>query len=140
MYIPADFKVGDKYCSKYVLNFKKSLYGPEQASLNRSEMLKSDLVELGYKPSQVDPCLCHNKDVICVVYVDITIFWSSDESKIEETISEHKALKFELFDKGGVNLFLEIKIRQDESSNITMIQRDLMETIIKTVVLENDSN
>ena len=36
--------------------------------------------------------------------------WSPDESKIEETISELKAPKFELTDEGEVGSFLGIKV------------------------------
>ena len=92
--LSAGFDVGDEDLSKYVLKLKKNLYGLKQASFNWSELLKSGLIELGYKPSKVDPCLDYKKDIVCTVYVDYTVFWSPGESRIEETISEIKALKF----------------------------------------------
>ena len=69
-------------------------------------MLKAGLEQLGFKPSKVDQCLYIKKDIVCAVYVDDTIFWSPDDSKIESTISELKALNFELTDKGEVDSFL----------------------------------
>ena len=43
------------------------------------------------------------KDIVYAVYVDETVFWSPDESKVEETISKLKALKIELTNEGEVN-------------------------------------
>ena len=60
MHLPAGFDVeGDR--SKCVLKLEKNLYGLKQASFNWSEMLKSDIIELGYTPSKVDPCLYYKK-------------------------------------------------------------------------------
>ena len=138
MHLPAGYDVdGDR--SKYVLKLKKNLYGLKQASFNWSEMLKSGLIEMGFKPSKVDPCVYYKDDIICAVYVDDTVFWSPDESKIDKAISELKALKFELTDEGEVDSFLGIKIDKDAKGNITMTQRGLIDTIIKSVGLENDS-
>ena len=73
------------------------------------------------------------------MYVDDTIFWSPDDSKIESTISELKALNFDLTDEGEVDSFLGVKMEKDKDGNITMTQRGLIDTIIKAVGLENDS-
>ena len=93
---------------------------------------------MGLQVSQ-SPCLYYKVDIICAVYVDDTVFWSPGESKIEKAISELKALKFELTDEGEVDSFLGIKIDKDAKGNITMTQRGLIDTIIKSVGLENDS-
>ena len=63
---------GDR--SKYVLKFKKNLYGLKQASFTWSEMLKSGLIEIGFTPSKVDPCVYYKDDILCAVYVDDTVF------------------------------------------------------------------
>ena len=138
MHLPAGYDVdGDR--NKYVLKLKKNLYGLKQASFNWSEMLKSGLIEMGFIPSKLDPCVYYKKDIICAVCVDDTVFWSPDESKINKAISELKAHKFELTDEEEVDSFLDIKIDKDEKGNITMTQKGLIETIIKLVGLENDS-
>ena len=73
MHLPAGFDVnGDR--SKYVLKLKKNLYGLKQASFNWSEMLKSGLIEIGFTPSKVDPCVYYKDNIICAVYVDDTVF------------------------------------------------------------------
>ena len=90
-----------------------------------AELLKSGLINLGFKQSKVDPCLYIKDGVICAVYVDDTIFWSPDDSKIESTISELKAPNCVLTDKGEVNSFLGIAINKDEKGNIEMTQKGL---------------
>ena len=81
----------------------------------------------------------YKKDILCAVYIDDTIFWSPSDSKIEYTISELKSLKFDLTDEGDVDSFLGIHIENDEMGNITMTQKGLIDIIIKSLGLENDS-
>ena len=78
-------------------------------------------------------------DGICAIYVGDTIFWSPDDTKIDQTISELKALDFDLTDEGVVDSFLGIKIDTAEDGTINMSQPALTDTIIETLGLENDS-
>ena len=94
-------------------------------------MHQSGPIELVHKPSKIDPCMYYRKDFKRVVCVDNTAFWSPDKSKIQETISELKALKFILTGEIEVDSFLGIKIDKDEVSNITMTQRGPIDTIIE---------
>ena len=102
-------------------------------------MLKSGLMEIGFTPSKVDPCVYYKDNIICAVYVDDTVFWSPDESNIDKVISDLKSLKFELTDEEEVDSFLGINIDKDKDGNITMTHRGLTDAIIKFVGLENDS-
>ena len=66
MHIPAGYHVeGEQDRSKYVMKLKKNLYGLKQASYNWSELLKAGLIQLGFKPSQVDPCLYIKDEILC---------------------------------------------------------------------------
>ena len=104
MEIPAGFYHKDSDSTKdYVLRLKKNLYGLKQASFNWSELLKAGLLKQGFKQSQIDPCLYIKNNIICVVYVDDTIFFASDESIIDKEISSLKSNGFELTDKGEVD-------------------------------------
>ena len=84
----------------------------------------------------MDPCLYFKVDFICAIYVDDTICWSPDDSKIDNTISELKELNFDLTNEGSVDSFLGINIDTTDDSTITMNQPALIETIIKTLGLE----
>ena len=79
------------------------MYGLKQAIYNWSELLKSGLIQLGFTKSKVGPCLYFKDEDICAIYIDDTIFYSPDDSKIDQKISELKALNFDLIDEGEVD-------------------------------------
>jgi hypothetical protein len=47
----------DNKSRAYVLKLKESIYGLKQASLNWFEKLKQGLMDRGFTPSEIDPCL-----------------------------------------------------------------------------------
>jgi Reverse transcriptase (RNA-dependent DNA polymerase) len=58
-----------------VLKLKKSLYGLKQAPWNFFLHLKSKLEAVGFRSQEdLDPCLFISDKVICLVYVDDTLF------------------------------------------------------------------
>jgi hypothetical protein len=60
MHLPISFQVDTENESKsYILKLNKSLYGLKQASLNWFKKLKQGLIDHGFHPSAMDPCLSH---------------------------------------------------------------------------------
>ena len=61
MKIPIGFQVDGQTEAnsdrQYVLKLNKNLYGLKQGSYNWYEKLKKSLVERGFKPADIDPCL-----------------------------------------------------------------------------------
>jgi hypothetical protein len=59
MYLPIGFQVDTDNESKqsHLLKLNKCLYGLNQASLNWFEKLKQGLIDRGFKPSAISPCL-----------------------------------------------------------------------------------
>ena len=49
--------------------------------------MKAGLLERGLIQSEIDECLFMKKDIICVVYVDDTIFSGPDTNAIEVVIA-----------------------------------------------------
>ena len=78
------------------------------------------MTQLGFTESKVDPCLYFKDDVICAIYVDDTIFWWPDDSKIDQKTGELKTLNFDLTDEGEVDSFLGIKIDTADENTITI--------------------
>ena len=74
MYLPAGFQVDgqteDDSDRRYLLKLNKSLYGLKQASFNWYEKLKTGLIDRGFEPSKIDPCLYLKKGMIVLTYVD----------------------------------------------------------------------
>ena len=140
MEIHAGFSHKDSDSTKdYVLRLKKNFYGLKQASFNWNKLLKAGLLKQGFKQSQIDPCLFLKNNIVCVVYVDDTIFFAPDDSIIDKEISSLKSNGFDLTDKREVNSFLGIKFTHSENSDINMSQPALADSIINLLGLKDDS-
>lgn len=60
-----------------VLKLKRSLYGLKQSPRNFFQHLKEKLEGIGFESAtDVDPCLFISNKVICLIYVDDTLFYS----------------------------------------------------------------
>jgi hypothetical protein len=70
-----------------VLNLIKSLYGLKQAPKTFFEKLRDGILQRGFVQSIHYPCIFMKKDLICVIYMDDTIFAGPDEAKIQEEIN-----------------------------------------------------
>jgi hypothetical protein len=77
---------GPKSGTNKVLRLLKSLYGLRQAPRTFFEKLREGLLERGYTQSQIDPCLFMKQGIICVCYVDDTIFAGADSLVLEAEI------------------------------------------------------
>ena len=77
-----------------VLKLQRSLYGLRQSPRNFFECLKENLIKVGFKQSEVDPCLFISEKVICLVYVGDTLFFSSNESDIDRVLKKLRELKW----------------------------------------------
>ena len=139
MEIPGGYDLGDKPKGDYCLQLIKNCYGLKQAAFNWNNLLKSGLLSLGFKQSEHDQCLYIKDDVICVIYVDDTLFFSKDPSKVDKVISNLQKLNFELTDEGDVDAFLGIKVEQQQDGTITMTQPDLVNRVITALGLDNQS-
>ena len=139
MEIPDGYDLGDKSKHDHCLQLVKNCYGLKQAAHNWNNLLTSGLISLGFKQSDHDPCLFCKEDVICVVYVDDTLFFSKDREKVNKVISQLQKLDFELTDEGDVEAFLGIKVDQLPDGTIKMSQPDLINRVIETLGLEKQS-
>jgi hypothetical protein len=126
-----------------VLRLKKSVYGLSQAPLTWFNKLKGGLLERGFRPSTLDPCLFISDNVICLVYVDDCLFFARDEKDIDKVIGElrcddgtYESGRFDLNIEDDVAGFLGILMEKTESG-IEMKQTGLIDRIIKATGLEN---
>jgi len=120
-----------------VLHLQKSLYGLKQAPKTFFDKLQAGLRERGFESSSLDPCVFMKKDIICVVYVDDTIFAGPDSVAIEREIKglgvsddEHRH-KFELRDEGEVGDFLGIRIEKTGDKEFNLTQTGLIDKVLR---------
>jgi hypothetical protein len=110
-----------------VLKLNRSLYGLKQSPRNFFQHLKGKLENIGFKSAEaVDPCLFISDKVICLVYVDDTLFYSPRQEYIDEVIQQLQEQGMDLEVKGSVAGFLGVHIeRNEQDDSIKLTQRGL---------------
>jgi hypothetical protein len=113
-----------------VLKLKKSLYGLKQSPRNFFLHLKAKLEKVGFTQSENDPCLFMNDKVICIVYVDDTLFYSPKESYIQEAIEVLRKEDMDLEVESDVAGFLGVQITKKPDGTIHLTQTGLIQRIL----------
>ena len=98
----------------FLLKLNKNSYGLKQGSYNWYEKLKKSLVDRGFKPSDIDPCLYIGNGMIILTYVDDCIMAGPSMKNINAFVRSMKNgdENFVLTDEGDINKFLGIEITQ----------------------------
>jgi hypothetical protein len=121
-----------------VLRLLKSLYGIRQAPRTFFLKLREGLIERGYTQSAIDPCLFLKDGIMCVVYVDDTIFGGADAAVLEAEIialgvsTSEQQHKFALRNEGEVGAFLGIDIKKTGPNEFYLTQTGLIDKIINS--------
>ena len=128
--MPRGFKQEGK-----VLKLKKSLYGLKQSPRNFFLHLKQKLESIGFKTNEeVDPCLFVSDKVVCLVYVDDTLFYASKQEYIDEVIQRLRDAKMDLEVEGTVAGFLGVHIdRNTTDGTVTLSQVGLIKRIVEAL-------
>ena len=119
-----------------VLKLRKSLYGLRQAPRTFFEKLKAGLEERGWKQSAIDPCLFLKSGLICVVYVDDTIFAGAAVEELEKEITalgistSEQRHTFHLRNEGSVSAFLGIQIEKTGPNTFHLSQTGLIAKVL----------
>jgi hypothetical protein len=125
-----------------VLKLLKSLYRLKQSPRTFFEKLRAGLLERGFTQSEFDPCLFMKKGIICVVYVDDTIFAGPDRALIDAEIkglgvsSKDQSHSFDLRDEGEVCDFLGIRITKTGPITFELTQTGLINKVLTAAGLE----
>jgi len=129
--MPRGFREGNK-----VLKLQRSLYGLKQSPRNFFLHLKSKLEKFGFKQQiDLDPCLFISDKVICLVYVDDTLFFARNEKDIDEVVMFLKNENMELEVEDDVAGFLGVHIDRKKDGRITLTQLGLTDRIIRALNL-----
>jgi len=125
---------------KYVLKLNKNLYGLKQASYNWYEKLKTGLMDRGFKPSQIDPCLYLKKGMIVLTYVDDCIIVGDSMKDIDSFVTSMSTgpENFKLTDEGDIDKFLGIEIKNYPNGHFELSQPFLIDRVIKYLSLDGD--
>ena len=137
VYVEYPRMFGSKIGSGRVLHLLKSLYGLRQAPRTFFEKLKAGLEERGWKQSVIDPCLFLKRGMICVVYVDDTIFATKDTADLDAEIkalgisTSEQQHTFALRDEGEISAFLGIQIKKTGRNEFFLTQTGLIDKVLE---------
>jgi hypothetical protein len=109
--------------TRKVLKLKKSLYGLKQSPRNFFLHLKDKLEGVGFEQPQLDRCLFISDKVVCLVYVDDTLFFAKNDKDITEVIKGLMKAGMELEVKEDVAGFLGVHIDHRKDRTIHLTQR-----------------
>jgi hypothetical protein len=123
-----------------VLRLRNSLYGVKQAPRNFFLHLKEKLEKIDCVQSDFDPCLFISDQVICLVYVDDTLFFSPNQTGITEVIEKLKREELELEIEDDVAGFLGVHIDRRIDGTIHLTQTGLIGRITKALDLQSDQH
>jgi hypothetical protein len=138
MYLPVGFHVDTENESKcHILKLNKSLYGLNQGSLNWFEKLKQGLIEHGFHPSAINPCLYFKKEMIIITYVDDCIIVSNSMKDINTFVKSMKdgPKEYVLTDEGDKNQFIGIEIKKITGNKFELSQPFLIKQIVNLLGL-----
>jgi len=122
-----------------VLKLKRSLYGLKQSPRNFFQHLKGKLEGIGFESARdVDPCLFISDKVICLVYVDDTLFYSPRQEYIDDVVRKLEEEGMDLETEDDVAGFLGVHIeRNDKNGTIKLTQKGLIKRIIETLEIDH---
>lgn len=121
-------------CDGKVLKLKKAIYGLKQSSRAWYRRVDDCLVSIGYKRSNIEPCLyiktkC-NKKTIVTLYVDDFFVFSNDTVEttyLKDVLSSH----FKIKDLGELKQCLGMSVKIDKTNGvITLNQKNYIEQLL----------
>lgn len=122
----------NKKNSPVMLKLIKNLYGLKDAGLTWFEHIKKGLLERGWKPSDIDPCLFTKGTVILVLYVDDAYLTGPNKSDIDSAITSLKQ-DFSLTDEGDLKDYLGVRIIRHDDGTAELVQPRMIDRCLNIV-------
>jgi hypothetical protein len=120
--------------TSHYIKLEKSLYGNKRAAHTWFHHLEPGLLQLGFKASEVDPCLFFKHDCIIALYVDDCLIFSPSESIVQDVISA-LTVNYQIGDQGTVQDFLGVHITQSTPGTLQFTQPALIQSILSDLHL-----
>jgi hypothetical protein len=137
MRIPKGCSIPHLDRNKHLLKLCKNLYGLKDAGLTWHEHIKKGLINRGFKPSDIDPCLFTKASTILVLYVDDAVLFGPSKSEIDDIVKSLKA-DFNLTDDGDLRDYLGVRIEKKDGK-IQLVQPRMIKRILELLNLAGDT-
>ena len=135
--------IPEKFKRDHVLKLKQSMYGLHQSPRNFFKHLKKNLEIAGFVQNINDPCQFISDNVIFVCYVDDCLWWSQEQSYIDEAIEKVK-VNMDLEVEDSVDGFLGISVDRKPGDNseeeIHLTQKGLIDRVISALGLDSENS
>jgi len=118
----------------HFIKLEKSLYGIKQAARAWFHFLEPGLLKLGFRASEVDPCLFYRDDCIVALYVDDCLVFSPQQSVIDQVLLALRR-DYLIGSQGSVQDFLGINITKDSTGATHFTQPGLIDSILSDLQL-----
>ena len=103
-------------------------------------MLRKSLIEdMGFKCSEMDPCLFVKNNCVVVLYVDDAIIFSKDNAEIERVLQQFPDLQYDFSRDMMFSSHLSIQIQNFTNGCIKLLQPPLKSSVIDVMGL-SDAN
>ena len=121
------------------LRLTSSIYELQQCPRNFFQHLKGKLENAGLESNpDLDPCLFILDKVICLVYVDDTLFFTPKGEYIDEIIQKLRQDNMELIEESSVAAFIGVNMTYNKVNNtIILTQEGLTKRIIEALNIEH---
>lgn len=126
----------------YIIKLRKSLYGLKNAGFNWYEHLKKGLIDRGFKPSLVDPCVYYKDSCIILVYVDDCVVTGKSEEDIQrflKSLSEGDE-NYDFTVEEDFKNYLGVEVTKNNDGTIELSQRHLINRIISAIGYVKETN
>lgn len=127
MELPDGFKEGTKVCK-----LRKCIYGLKQSPREWYACLTDSLLEQGFKPSQLDPCVFiqPKTHMYLAIYVDDIMIYGPD-TQFRKQIIKLLNTNFECTNLGDAKSILGIELNVRKDGSITLGQRGYTDKILE---------
>ena len=139
MELPKGFNTIDGDGRTYVRQLLKSLYGQKQAGQVWNHHLNNALRQVGLKQSADDECVWYQDKSIFYYYVDDGIFMGPDSGATDKAIEDVVRLRLDIEDKGNIDDYLVIIIKEQGNGKIKLTQPQIIDSIINDVNLPKNT-
>ena len=116
-----------------VWHLKKFIYGLKQSSRNYYLHMKEKLSKLGFHASEADLYLFVSTNIICLLYVDDSIFVYQHQSHMDDLIKRMNIEGMLFHKQEDMAGFLGVHIDRTLSDRIVLTQSGLIERIIEAL-------
>ena len=72
----------------HVVKLIRNIYGQKQPGRVWNKYVDEGMKEVGFTPSDYDPCLYYKRNVVMWIYIDDCLVFSPDSKLIDKTISD----------------------------------------------------